>query len=64
MNRVNNWIVLTLVFFALSMGLMMFTNKPVWSIIAAVLCLACVAMALIRYEDHRAGADIGYGIQS
>lgn len=61
MNRVNNWLVLTLVFFGIALGTMTFTNQPAiaWAIMVPALISA--AMAVIRYDDYRKAQDVGYG---
>lgn len=58
MNRVNNWIVLTLVFFGLSLGTMTFTNQPILAWAFMVPALIAAAMAVIRYEDYTKANDL------
>lgn len=58
MNRVNNWIVLTLVFFLIALGLMTFTNHPALAWAFMVPTLISLAMAAIRYSDYVEATDL------
>lgn len=61
MNRVNNWAVLAALTFIAAILTMTFTNQPPVALGLAVVCLICLAMMLIRYEDYRKAVDVGYG---
>lgn len=61
MNRVNNWLFITLFFFALALGVMTFTNHPAVAWALLVPALISAAMAVIRYEDYRKADAVGYG---
>jgi len=58
MNRVNNWIAITLVFFLIAMGLMTFTNHPAIAWAFMVPCLISLAMVAIRYSDYVEASDL------